>query len=109
MGSNVHFQYSEKGERKPIPEELGCGEKCLTIPRYSDGFEFMKVIWDEGECIDRCICLDKKDHAYMCDGDSIFRPKDFAVVREKTKELQPIWQKVLDYMESEPKAYVQYD
>jgi hypothetical protein len=38
----------------------------------------------------------------------IVRLKDFVAAREKTKHLQPIWQKVLDYMESEPKAYIQY-
>jgi hypothetical protein len=106
MGMNVAFRYKGQGPFKPFPEEYQDDWKgCL--PRYSDSWKFMEQIYD-GEIISlkNCSCGDK--HQYMCEGETAHRPLDFIALKERTKHLQPVWQEVIDYMESEPAAYVEY-
>lgn len=109
MGSNVHFKFMLNTTAKEIPEDLGCEDSC-TLPRYSDGREFMRAVWDvENVWGGDCGCRNKDNDDYYCGGIPYVRPKDFVSLREKTKNLQPIWQKVIDYLESEPSAYIEYD
>lgn len=110
MGSNVHFHYLGEGVSKEIPEDLGCEDSC-TLPRYSQGYKFMTAIWSDENAIagGDCGCRNKDKHDYYCMGIPYIRPVDFVGLRERTKDLQPVWQKVIDYLESDPRVYIEYD
>lgn len=110
MGSNVHIQARQPWRGlKPFPEELTGKPNCCTIFRYQDGYAFMKAVWDQ-DCVfvSRCGC-DPNNHGYGCDTDSICRPRDLQALRLATKDLEPVWQILIDYLESEPNAYLEYD
>jgi hypothetical protein len=111
MGMNVSFRYSTKDNHKPFPIDEETGEQhdwkgCL--PRYTDSYDFMAAIYDSDNIsLKDCQCRDR--HQYMCAGETAFRPTDFIQLRDKTKHLQPVWQDVIDYLEAEPNAYVEYN
>lgn len=109
MGSNIHIQ---RGDRdKPLrdwPDALGTGPDSCTMPRSREAYEFMKVLWkQECDVVERCTC--KGEHDYYCDRDSICRPKDFQLLRMETCLLDPVFEILIDYLESEPNAYLEYD
>lgn len=111
MGSNIHIRarYPDKG-LKDWPADLVMGENCATLWRYTDSYEFMKLVWEDYD--DVCDCVldghDKCRGAYYCFG-GISRPKDLAALRVKTKHLQVWVPELIDYLESEPNAWLEYD
>lgn len=109
MGSNIHIvRYPKDVPRlKEFPESLDMGDSS-TCPRYVDSFKFMQAVWEDDEFRIRCFCREDECE-YMCDGNSVCRPKDFVRLREATKELQPVFQELIDYLESEPNAWLEYD
>jgi hypothetical protein len=111
MGSNIHIQRAVRHSDvtlKEWPESLGTGPNSCTLPRYVDSREFMRALWDNCEVAERCTCK-PDDHDYFCDRDSVVRPKDFVKLREATSGLQPIFQELIDYLENEPNAWLEYD
>lgn len=104
---DVAFRFKGNGPFKPFPEEYAEDWKDGLLPRYSDSWKFMEQIY-LGESISFADCNCGDLHQYMCPGDTNIRPIDFASLKEKTKDLQPVWQEVIDYLEGEPKAYVEY-
>lgn len=115
MGSNIHISrmHPEAPPLKPYPEELGTGPNCSTLPRYSDAREFMSILRGNYEVYQRCeACraLEGKDRCdYYCSGDSVSRPKDFEQLRAATKHLDSRLHVLIDYLEGEPNAWLEYD
>ena len=107
MGMNVAFRFKGDGPFKPFPEGKDW-DGCL--PRYTDSWEFMKAIYDvEHVSTSTCSCKKYHDkHDYYCEGDTMIRPVDFVALREKAKNLQPVWLDIIQYLEDEPAAYVEY-
>lgn len=110
MGSNVHVHWL--GESlKSVPEELTGRPNCATVMRYNDGHKFVQAVWNSPGCdfVRDCVRRYGKEceDCYICS--SVARPKDFNALRLATKDLQPVWQILIDYLESEPNAYLEYD
>jgi hypothetical protein len=88
------------------------------MPRLSEyDMQYMKAIWSDlgayrATC-ESCLELQAKgidDRCdYYCDSGGVGRPKDFAKFREATSHLEGRWQHLTDYLESEPKAWLEYD
>lgn len=110
MGMNVVFRYATKKEHKPFPVDKDTGKQydwkhCL--PRYTDSWDFMSAMYaDEIISLKDCLCGDK--HQYMCQRETAHRPLNFVAFKERTKHLQPVWQDVIQYLEDEPDAYIEY-
>ena len=104
MGSNIHIIHRGSGPWAKYPEEYG---NSATLPRWKDSFEFMKLLWDDCISVSTCGCGD--EHDYFCDYPIISRPKDFERFRLAAKDLQDWVMPLIDYLESEPNAYLEYD
>lgn len=106
MGMNIHIAAGDKNLPLSYPESL---TDCATIPRYVDSYAFMRLVYADCDSISTCGCPDEDDHCYGCMRDSIHRPRNFEKLRQDTKEMQPWVQTLIDYLEAEPNAWLEYD
>jgi hypothetical protein len=111
MGSNIHITYEDADKPlAPFPKELEMySDSSSTLPRYSGSREFMSLLWKNCISIPTCGC--RGEHDYFCDYANKARPVNFSELRQKVKELdlQEVFFVLIDYLESEPNAYLEYD
>ena len=108
MGSNIHIEH--RGECAPVPASL-CLDGGTTLLRFVDSWEFMGLVWAHGDC--ELICLVKKqckpgEHDYYCDHATYSRPKDFEQLRKDAAHLQDWTRELIDYLERNPRAWLEY-
>jgi hypothetical protein len=80
-----------------------------TLPRYIGSREFMSLIYKDGINISVCGC--KGEHDYYCDYACKWRPNDIELLRISLT-IKPLGEwaiMLIDYLESEPNAYLEYD
>ena len=100
MGSNIHIVHGDKN----LP--LADYHEGPTLPRYYNSYEFIKLV--RGDCESILVCRCGDEHDYFCDYPLKFRPKDFNKLRQAATD-DPWVKELIDYLESEPNAYLEYD
>lgn len=68
----------------------------------------MRLVWEDHNSKYVCSCGD--DHDYYCT-DIVSRPLDFQKLRESIKELGlgDVFLELVDFLEAEPEAWLEYD
>ncbi len=109
MGMNIHISARDKDKSLLSPPyDLTSGSH--TVSRFVGSYDFMKVIWNtESDSYTYCSCKDQDNHDYFCDYPTMYRPKNLDKLRIDTIHLQPVFQELIDYLEAEPNAYLEYD
>lgn len=105
MGMNIHIHAGSSDLPLSNPPESLSGH--YTLPRYVGSYEFMRLVYDDCDSISTCGC--GETHNYFCDLACIHRPRDLKTLRERAKDLGQAFQLLIDYLESEPNAYLEYD
>ena len=115
MGSNIHIVGPKNVEvtLAPLPEELGVYGNSGTLPRFTHSYKFMDLLWSDPSTVIvlNCNCKGSYDysHDYFCDGHGRYRPTDFIKLKQDVKSLDDVFSVLVNYLESEPNAWVEYD
>lgn len=105
MGMNIHIEVHPTSANV---DWSTLDNDDATLPRYVDSYDFMSFIWKNCESVKRCACP-KDDCWYVCDGDSIVRPRDFDTLKQYAKTLNHWALSFAVWLEKNPAAYLRYD
>lgn len=111
MGMNlfIHPLYPAT-KLKPVPPNLELDEQYSYLPRFVGSGDFWVALINNGQhnWVHGCDGPTDSSCKHRCDPESAWRPLDLVGLRESTKEMQPIFQTLIDYLEAEPNAWITY-